>query len=63
MKASSPLIASRAGELVELLLAARERLAEALLLEPDDALDLGGVLAQLGVGVAHLLDRRRRRGR
>ena len=44
------------GELVEDLLAARERLAEALLLEPNDALDLLGVLAQLGVGVAHLLD-------
>ncbi len=37
-----------AGELVELLQAARERLAEALLLEPDDALDLGGVLASSG---------------
>ena len=43
-----------AGELVELLQPARERLAEALLLEPDDALDLGGVLDELGIGVAHL---------
>ena len=42
------------GELVELLQPACQRLAEALLLEPDDALDLGGVLDELGVGVAHL---------
>ncbi len=48
------------GELVEDLLPARKRFAEALLLEPDDALDLVGVLAQLGVGIAHLLDHDRR---
>ena len=45
-----------AGERLELLEAALERLAEALLLVADDALDLGGVLLQLGLGVAHLLD-------
>ena len=45
-----------AGELLEHLQPARERLAEPLLLELDDALDLGGVLAQLRVRVAHLLD-------
>ena len=43
------------GELVEDLLAACERLAEALLLEPDDALDLLAMLAELRIGVAHLL--------
>ena len=37
-----------ARELLEHLQPARERLAEALLLLPDDTLDLGGVLAQLG---------------
>ena len=45
-----------AGELLELLQPARERLTEALLLLFHDVLDLGGVLAQLGVGVGHLLD-------
>src|SRR5262249_35686711 len=45
-----------ARELLELLRAPRERLAEALLLEADDTLDLVGMLAQLGIRVAHLLD-------
>src|SRR6185369_11520862 len=45
-----------AGERLELLQPARERFAEALLLEPDDSLDLVSVLGQLWVHVAHLLD-------
>src|SRR5581483_1434419 len=43
-------------ELLELLHPARERLAEALLLEPDHALDVRGVLPELRVCGAHLLD-------
>ena len=42
-------------ELVEDLLTTGERLAEPLLLEPDDALDLRAVLPELRVGVAHLV--------
>ena len=45
-----------AGELLELLHAAVERLAEPLLLGADDALDLGGVLDDLGVPRPDLLD-------
>src|SRR5207247_4439859 len=45
-----------AGELLELLQAAGERLAEALLLEPHDVLDLLRVVPELRVSVAHLLD-------
>ena len=44
MKASSPEIAVLPGEVVEHLQPALERLAEALLLGLDDALDLGRVL-------------------
>ena len=45
-----------AGELLELLHAAVERLAEPLLLGADDALDLGGVLDDLRVPRPDLLD-------
>ena len=45
-----------ACKLVEDLHAALERLGEALLLGAHDALDLAGVLAQLGIRVLHLLD-------
>ena len=45
-----------AGQLLELLHAAVERLAEPLLLGPDDALDLRGVLDHLRVPRADLLD-------
>ena len=45
-----------AGELLEDLEAALERLAEALLLCLDDALDLGRLLDQLGEGAGDLLD-------
>src|SRR5262249_54018580 len=45
-----------ARELLELPGSPRERLAEPLLLEADDTLDLLRVLPQLRVRVAHLLD-------
>ena len=45
-----------AGEFVEELRAALERLGEALLLGAHDPLDLTGVLAELGIRLAHLLD-------
>src|SRR5665213_4214406 len=45
-----------AGKLVELLRSACERLAETLLFETNDALDLLRMLAQLRIRVAHLLD-------
>ena len=45
-----------AGELLEHLETALERLAEALLLRLDDALDLGGLLDQLGERAGDLLD-------
>ena len=45
-----------AGEVVEHLRPARERLGELLLLGAHDALDVGGVLAEHRVRVAHLLD-------
>ena len=47
---------SAPGELLELLHSAVERLAEPLLLGADDALDLGGVLDDLRVPRADLLD-------
>ena len=51
-----------AGELVEHLHPARERLRELLLLGAHDALDVGGVLAQHRIRVAHLLDHDGRAG-
>ena len=56
MNACSPEIASCEPELLEELEAALERLAEALLLEPQNALDLVRLLGELRVRVAHLLD-------
>ena len=45
-----------ARELVEQAHPAHERLVEPLLFRPDDPLDFLRVLAQLGIGVGHLLD-------
>ena len=56
VNASSPEIGVLAGELLEHLQAALERLAEALLLGPHDPLDLVRVLDELGVRPGHLLD-------
>src|SRR3990170_4711247 len=49
-----------AGQLLEQPLPPLERLEEALLLQANDALDLRGVLVELGVRVAHLVDHDRR---
>ena len=49
-----------AGEVVEHLQPALERLAEPLLLGLHDPLDLGGMLDELGEGAGDLLDHDRR---
>ena len=56
MNASSPVISPPRGGFLEELHAALERLAEALLLRGEDAVDLLAVLDELRIRAAHLLD-------
>src|SRR5207244_3828258 len=49
-------VAAVLRDLLEQPQAARERLAEALLFGGEDAVDLGAMLLELGIALAHLLD-------